>query len=61
MEVPKELISESTVEKLKSLRKPYFVGVTESNKNVKEYDEATGITQRRLSNGIRVNYKVLLI
>jgi hypothetical protein len=42
---------------------PRFVPVTDvaGAKNISKYsDEATGVVQRRLSNGIRVNYKVII-
>ncbi|MCO5603407.1 hypothetical protein L7F22_057557 [Adiantum nelumboides] len=48
LEVPKELVSKSRLAELKLKRKPSFV---------KEYDDATGIFQLRLSNGIRVNFR----
>eukprot|EP00250_Pteridium_aquilinum_P006240 c16198_g1_i1 orf=144-3938(+) len=48
LEVPKELISKSKLAELKLQRRPTFV---------KEFDKSTGITQLKLSNGIRVNYK----
>ncbi|KAI5069253.1 hypothetical protein GOP47_0015554 [Adiantum capillus-veneris] len=48
LEVPKELISKSKLAELKLKHKPSFA---------KEYDEATGISQLKLSNGIHVNYK----
>jgi hypothetical protein len=41
---------------------PRFVAVTDvaDGHNLSKYsDEATGVVQRRLSNGIHVNYKVL--
>lgn len=48
LEVPKELISKMRLAELKMKSKPSFV---------KDYDEATGITQLKLSNGIRVNHR----
>lgn len=48
LEVPKELISKSMLGELKSKTKPSFV---------KEHDKSTGISQLKLSNGIRVNYR----
>ncbi|KAH7434480.1 hypothetical protein KP509_06G019300 [Ceratopteris richardii] len=48
LEVPKELISSAELIKLKAKMKPTFE---------KTYDEATCISQLKLSNGIRVNYK----
>lgn len=56
--MPKELIQSSNLEELKKLRKPTFVPVNPETDATKLLDEETGITQRRLSNGIPVNYKV---
>ncbi|WVZ11610.1 hypothetical protein V8G54_016140 [Vigna mungo] len=58
LEVPKELIQSSNLEELKKLRKPTFVPVNPETDATKLLDEETGITQRRLSNGIPVNYKI---
>ncbi|KAM7253324.1 hypothetical protein ACFE04_025942 [Oxalis oulophora] len=53
--VPKELISPSELEALKLQCSPSFGG--EGNV-ARVHDEETGITQLRLSNGIRVNYRI---
>ncbi|KAK1288289.1 hypothetical protein QJS10_CPB19g01336 [Acorus calamus] len=58
MEAPKELITSSQLHELKLQRKPCFVPASEDIFNTKIVDEETGITQRRLSNGIAVNYKI---
>lgn len=56
LEIPKELIPPLQLEELKSQRKPSFIS-PEGN-DAKIYDVETGIVQRRLSNGIPVNYKI---
>ncbi|XP_061354437.1 stromal processing peptidase, chloroplastic isoform X2 [Gastrolobium bilobum] len=58
LEVPKELIQSSKLEELKKQRKPAFIPVNPEIDATKLYDEETGITQRRLANGIPVNYKI---
>ncbi|XP_030532446.1 stromal processing peptidase, chloroplastic [Rhodamnia argentea] len=58
LEVPKELISSSQLQELKVQRMPSFVPLTPLAGIVKSHDKETGITQCRLSNGIRVNYKI---
>ncbi|XP_020230026.1 stromal processing peptidase, chloroplastic [Cajanus cajan] len=58
LEVPKELIQSSKLEELKKLRKPTFIPVNPEIDATKLHDEETGITRRRLSNGIPVNYKI---
>ncbi|VAI90545.1 unnamed protein product [Triticum turgidum subsp. durum] len=57
LEVPKELITQSELEDLKVRHRPSFVPFKEDGV-VKVFDNETGITQRRLSNGISVNYKI---
>ncbi|KAF5185660.1 Stromal processing peptidase protein [Thalictrum thalictroides] len=57
LEVPKELLPYTEVLELRSQRKPAFVSLTQDG-TTKIYDEETGITQRRLSNRIPVNYKI---
>ncbi|KAF7097156.1 hypothetical protein CFC21_099010, partial [Triticum aestivum] len=57
LEVPKELITQSELEDLKVQHRPSFVPFKEDDV-VKVFDNETGITQRRLSNGISVNYKI---
>uniref|UniRef100_M1B4L3 Chloroplast processing enzyme n=1 Tax=Solanum tuberosum TaxID=4113 RepID=M1B4L3_SOLTU len=58
LEVPTELITSKQLEELRLKRCPSFVPV-ETNSNItKSYDNETGIVQRRLSNGIPVNYKI---
>ncbi|KAJ0973563.1 hypothetical protein J5N97_021522 [Dioscorea zingiberensis] len=59
-EVPKELISPSQLEELRLNCRPSFVPLAEEVSSTKLFDKETGITQRRLSNGIPVNYKVEL-
>ncbi|XP_027359777.1 stromal processing peptidase, chloroplastic [Abrus precatorius] len=58
LEVPKELIQSSKLEELKNLRKPAFIPVNPETDATKLHDEETGITRRRLSNGIPINYKI---
>ncbi|KAL6873468.1 hypothetical protein ACP4OV_013550 [Aristida adscensionis] len=58
LEVPKELITQSQLDELKLEQKPSFVSLTKEDDVVKVFDSETGITQRRLSNGISVNYKI---
>ncbi|ERN11452.1 hypothetical protein AMTRI_Chr03g43670 [Amborella trichopoda] len=58
LEVPKELISSSHLSELKSLCKPAFVPLNPDVNATRIFDEETGITQCRLSNGIPVNYKI---
>lgn len=58
LEVPKELISSEQLQELKLQRSPSFVPVDQETNATKIYEEDTGITQRRLSNGIPVNYRV---
>ncbi|KAG2612975.1 stromal processing peptidase, chloroplastic isoform X2 [Panicum virgatum] len=58
LEVPKELITQSELDELKSQHKPSFVPLTKEDNVVKVFDTETGIAQRRLSNGISINYKI---
>ncbi|KAH7684401.1 C-terminal processing peptidase protein [Dioscorea alata] len=58
LEVPKELISPSQLEELRLKCKPSFVPLVQEVSSAKLFDKETGITQRRLSNGISVNYKI---
>ncbi|KAL3693392.1 hypothetical protein R1sor_007043 [Riccia sorocarpa] len=58
LEVPKELVSSLQLAALRMMRQPSFVSVAEWGNQAKYFDESTGVLQRRLSNGIRVNYKV---
>ncbi|XP_057758840.1 stromal processing peptidase, chloroplastic [Arachis stenosperma] len=58
LEVPKELVQSSQLEDLKKERKPAFISVSSETDVTKLHDEETGITQRRLANGIPVNYKI---
>lgn len=58
LEVPKELISTSQLEHLWLQQKPSFVPIDKDGTVVKLVDKDTGIVQRQLSNGIRINYKV---
>lgn len=58
LEVPKELITSLQLEELRLQRKPCFVPLTQEANTTKLFDKETGIVQRRLANGIPVNYKV---
>ncbi|WOK95316.1 stromal processing peptidase, chloroplastic [Canna indica] len=58
LDVPKELITESMLEELRMQRRPSFISISNGKDVVKLFDKETGITQRRLSNGIPVNYKI---
>lgn len=58
LEVPKELITLSQLEELRLQRKPCFVPLTQEEDMTKLFDKETGIMQRRLSNGVPVNYKI---
>lgn len=58
LEIPKELISSEQMQGLKSQLCPSFIPVDQEKKITKVYDEDTRIIQRRLSNGIPVNYRV---
>ncbi|KAL0380284.1 UNVERIFIED_CONTAM: Stromal processing peptidase, chloroplastic [Sesamum angustifolium] len=58
LEIPKELISSEQLQELRLKRNPFFIPVDQEQKTTKVYDEDTGIVQRRLSNGIPVNYKI---
>lgn len=56
--MPTELITSTQLEELRLKRCPSFVPV-DTNSNITKFsDNETGIVQRRLSNGIPVNYKV---
>ena len=61
LEVPKELISSSQLQKLRVERNPSFIPPSPEVNITKVHDKETGITQLRLSNGIPVNYKVYLV
>lgn len=56
--MPKELIPSSKLEELKEQRNPTFIPVSPETNATKLHDKETGITRRRLANGIPVNYKV---
>ncbi|GFP89439.1 probable zinc protease pqql, partial [Phtheirospermum japonicum] len=58
LEIPKELISSGQLQELRLQIHPSFIPVDNERKMIKIYDEDTGIIQRRLSNGIPVNYKI---
>ncbi|KAL0397213.1 UNVERIFIED_CONTAM: Stromal processing peptidase, chloroplastic [Sesamum calycinum] len=58
LEIPKELISSEQLQELRLKQNPSFIPVDQEQKTTKVYDEDTGIVQRRLSNGIPVNYKI---
>ncbi|AQL04847.1 Stromal processing peptidase chloroplastic [Zea mays] len=58
LEVPKELITQSKLDELKLQHNPSFVPLTKEENAVKVFDSETGISQRRLSNGISINYKI---
>ncbi|KAL2235414.1 UNVERIFIED_CONTAM: Stromal processing peptidase, chloroplastic, partial [Sesamum indicum] len=57
LDIPKELISSEQLQELRLKQNPSFIPVDQEKKTTKVYDEDTGIVQRRLSNGIPVNYK----
>ncbi|KAI8538976.1 hypothetical protein RHMOL_Rhmol09G0145100 [Rhododendron molle] len=57
LQVPKELITSSQLQELQLQHGPSFIPIAPEN-GTKIYDMETGIIQRRLSNGISVNYKV---
>jgi len=61
LEVPKELVPSSILQELKEQRKPTFIPVSSETDATKLHDEETGITRRRLANGIPVNYKVCCV
>ena len=54
--VPKTLISEEQMRELKAKTSPGFVGFEDGLE--RHYDEGSGVVQRKLSNGIKVNIKV---
>eukprot|EP00850_Spirogloea_muscicola_P018683 SM000174S03338 [mRNA] locus=s174:45802:51599:- [translate_table: standard] len=58
VEVPKWLLSPTDLAKLLQDCRPGFVPVLDNSTELKLHDSTTGVTQRRLSNGIRVNYKM---
>ncbi|XP_059640139.1 stromal processing peptidase, chloroplastic [Cornus florida] len=58
LEVPKELISSPQLQELRLQQRPSFIPLSSDVDVTKIYDKETGITQRRLSNGIPVNYKI---
>ncbi|KAK9704831.1 hypothetical protein RND81_07G013900 [Saponaria officinalis] len=57
LEVPKDLINSSQLNELRLQCNPTFVPLA-ADHGTKFFDKETGITQRRLSNGIPVNYKM---
>jgi hypothetical protein len=61
LDVPTELLSSVQLAALHMNRQPRFVPVTDTDSLIKLMDDSTGVIQRRLSNGIRVNYKVLCL
>lgn len=61
LDVPTELLSSVQLAALHMNRQPRFVPVTDIESSIKLMDDSTGVIQRRLSNGIRVNYKVLCL
>ncbi|XP_043708976.1 stromal processing peptidase, chloroplastic-like [Telopea speciosissima] len=61
LEVPKELISSSQLQQLRLQQRPSFIPLTQEGNILLVHDNETGITQRRLSNGIPVNYKITKI
>ncbi|XP_057517630.1 stromal processing peptidase, chloroplastic isoform X1 [Amaranthus tricolor] len=58
LEVPKDLITTAQLQELRLMRNPSFTPLDSEQNGTKIYDKETGITQRRLSNGIPVNYKI---
>lgn len=61
LEVPTELISSMQLQELRLQRSPSFAPLSHEVNTPKVHDKDTGITQRRLSNGIPVNYKVHMV
>lgn len=61
LEVPTELISTLQLQELRLQCSPSFVALSREINTTKAHDKDTGITQRRLSNGIPVNYKVPVV
>lgn len=57
--MPTELLSPVQLASLHMTKQPRFVPVSDDGNLSKLMDDSTGVVQRRLSNGIRVNYKVL--
>jgi hypothetical protein len=63
LDVPKSLIPAEELDEKVRTRRPEFVTLQRAENEegfgaMRSYDEVTGVVQRRLSNGIRVNYKV---
>lgn len=62
LDVPKSLIPIDELEEKIRTQQPAFVKLETAEKEgitaYRTYDEHTGVVQRRLSNGIRINYKV---
>lgn len=58
LEVPRELISSLQLQELRQQCMPSFIPFSPEINVTKVYDQETGITKCRLSNGISVNYKV---
>ena len=58
MDVPEGLFTDAQLDALVAERRPQFVPVTEGGDTLPAADPVTGVTQRKLSNGIRVNYAV---
>jgi len=58
LDVPTELLSSVQLAALHMNRQPRFIPVTDTESSIKLMDDSTGVIQRRLSNGIRVNYKM---
>eukprot|EP00245_Coleochaete_scutata_P005274 TRINITY_DN18712_c0_g1_i1.p1 TRINITY_DN18712_c0_g1~~TRINITY_DN18712_c0_g1_i1.p1 ORF type:complete len:1369 (+),score=265.63 TRINITY_DN18712_c0_g1_i1:154-4260(+) len=57
VEVPKTLLPWKVLQASKAKNVPKFVPLNSHTAHLKFHDEATGVMQRRLSNGIRINYK----
>lgn len=58
IDVPDALLPDELVDRLLAERNPHFVPVAASTSDVHiESDQASGVQQRRLSNGIKVNFR----
>ncbi|GAB4841725.1 hypothetical protein Ancab_022447 [Ancistrocladus abbreviatus] len=58
LEVPKDLVTLLQLHELRVQHRPSFVPLDPETNVSKVYDKETGIIQRRLSNGISINYKI---
>ena len=59
VEVPDQMVSDERIHELMVERRPEFVPVDDVSANpLADADAYTGVVRRRLSNGVRVNYRV---